>query len=125
MQLNKNQYVVFSNGEKHGYMEARWSERAQAFYTFVEDEEGSRTKIYSMDIREKAPRAKKAFTPSAAACTVRINPHAETEKAYVLEDGSNGKITRGNMKVYYKYIAKSVCFVADNGEIFAPSWAVK
>lgn len=123
MELAKNQYVVFPNGEKHGYLEARWSNRNQAFYTCVENEDGSFYKLYSTDIREKAPRKPRKFTPSASTCTIKISPCGETEKAYILEDGSNGKISRGNMKAYYKYIAKSICYVADNGEIFAPAWA--
>lgn len=131
MELSKNQYVVFPNGRKEGYLEARWSERAQAFYTFFDkdgntvlDENGDYTKVYSTDIREKPARKHKAaFVPSATSCTVKIAPCGETEKAYQIEDGSNGCISRGNMRVYYKYIAKSICWVAPDGAIYAPAWA--
>jgi hypothetical protein len=52
-----------------------------------------------------------------------IRPIGQTEKAYQLVDGSNGLIGRG-CKVYYKYIAKSVCFIDENGDIYAPVWAL-
>lgn len=124
MELSKNQYVVFQNGEKHGYLEARWSERAQAFYTITEGENGETLRLYSTDIREKLARKRKAaFVPSATTCTVKIFPCGETEKAYRIEDGSNGCISRGNMRVYYKYIAKSICWVSPDGSIYAPQWA--
>lgn len=123
MELRKNQYVVFQNGRKEEYLEARWSERAQAFYTFVENESGDTVKMFSTDVREKPQRKRKAFVPSAKNCTVKIRPLSETEKAYQVEDGSNGCITRGKMRVYYKYIAKSICWVAPDGSIYAPVWA--
>lgn len=125
MELRKNQYVVFPNGRKEGYLEARWSERAQAFYTFVENESGDKVKMFSTDVMTKPERKRKAkaFVPSAQNCTVKIRPISETEKAYQIEDGSNGCITRGKMRVYYKYIAKSICWVAQDGSIYAPIWA--
>ena len=118
MELNQNQVVVFENGMREGHLAARWSERAQAFYTFTEDGE----KIYSTTIEEKKPRTGKKFTPSEKTCTVQIYPCGETEKAYQVYDGGDGKVGRGS-KTYYKYIAKSVCFTDSNGNIFAPVWA--
>lgn len=124
MTLSKNQYVTFPNGEKHGYLEARWSEKSQAFYTFAENEDGETIKLYSVNVSTKEPKPHKAaFIPAATNCTVEIFPHGETEKAYQIEDGTNGKITRGNYKAFYKYIAKSVCYVDVNGKIYAPIWA--
>ena len=120
MQLAKNQVVVFANGKREGYLEARWSERHQAFYSF--DEDGQ--KIYSTDVQDLPIRKGiKKFMPSADACTVRIYPCGETKDAYILEDGSNGKITRGNCRAYYRYVAKSICYQNNSGEIFAPVWA--
>ena len=118
MELNKNQVVVFEDGHKEGYLEARWSERAKAFYSFNEDGE----KIYSVDIREKATREKRAGQTSKSQM-VEIYPVCETEKAYGLYDGTNGCITRGNIKVFYKWVAKSLCTVED-GKVLAPYWAV-
>lgn len=119
MELRKNQLVVFEDGHKEGYLEARWSERSQAFYSFTEDGE----KIFSTTVIEKPKRNKKKFVPSEKNCTVLICPCGETEKAYQIYDGTNGCISRGNMKVYYKYIAKSICYVAEDGKIYAPAWA--
>lgn len=122
MTLNKNQYVVFPDGHKEGYLEARWSEKNQAFYSFIETENGSE-RVYSTEIIEKQSKGSKKFVPDAKNCTVRIFPCGETEKAYRIADGTNGKITRGNMKIYYKYVAKSICYVDDDGNVFAPLWA--
>ena len=118
MELKKNQFVVFEDGHKEGYLEARWSERSQAFYSFTEDGE----KIFSTTIEEKPERKKAKFVPSSKNCTVEIIPCGETDKSYQVYDGANGYVGR-KQKSYYKYIAKSICFVDENGKIFAPSWA--
>lgn len=119
MTLERNQLVVFENGHTEGYLEARWSDRHQAFYSFTDDGE----KIFSTAVIEKPVRKSRKFVPSAKTCTVLIIPCGETEKAYCIEDGTNGCITRGNRKVYYKYIAKSICYTAADGKIYAPMWA--
>ena len=118
MELNKNQVVVFKNGKKEGHLEARWSERAQAFYTFTDEGE----KIFSNVIEEKPVRTSKKFVPNAKNCQVKITPCGETEKSYQIYDGGNGHVGRG-CKSYYKYIAKSICFVDNDGNIFAQIWA--
>lgn len=118
MILAKNQVVVFENGHKEGYLEARWSEKYQAFYTFTEDGE----RIYSTTIETKPERKKAKFIPNAKNCPVRIIPCGETEKAYQVYDGSNGHVGR-TQKSYYKYIAKSICYIDENGNIYAPIWA--
>lgn len=117
MQLKKNQIVVFENGCKEGYLEARWSERKQAFYTFTEDGE----KIFSTTVQEKPASKSSKFVPNAYNCNVLIHPCGETEKAYQVYDGSNNCVGRG-FKNYYKYIAKAICYVDQNGNIYAPSW---
>ena len=119
MQLSKNQVVVFDDGHKEGFLEARWSERHQAFYSFTDDGE----KVFSTTIIDKPLRNSRRFMPNAKNCTVQITPCGETEKAYMVEDGSNGCITRQRMKTYYKYIAKSICYVDEDGNIYAPRWA--
>ena len=119
MQLERNQLVVFEDGHTEGYLEARWSERSQAFYSFTDDGE----KVFSTTIIEKPQRKSRKFTPTAKNCTVQITPCGETEKAYMIEDGSNGCVTRQKMRTYYKYIAKSICYVDSDGNVFAPIWA--
>ena len=52
------------------------------------------------------------------------NIEMETEKAYKVVVGNNGKICRGLYKEYYKWIPKSQCKVID-GEIYAPFWTLK
>lgn len=118
MQLKSNQYVVFGDGHTEGWLEARWSERSQAFYSFSEDGE----KIFSTDIREKAPRKKRTATNNAP--MKEIHPCGETEKAYIVCTGTNGYVSRGKVKYYYDYVAKSICKVED-GKVFAPIWAIK
>ena len=122
--LNRNQYVLFSNGDKQGYLEARWSSRHNAFYTIAEDEDGSHYRLYSTDVYEKPTRKKAAFVPTADNCPVRLdNITGETDKAYVVYIGDNGCIVPANRKVFYGYVAKSVCYVDDKGVVFCPVWA--
>lgn len=54
----------------------------------------------------------------------RIYPCGTTEKSYIIEDGSNGAVTRFNHRQYHKYIAKSICKIINN-EIYAPFWVLK
>lgn len=117
MQLSKNQLVVFEDGHKEGYLEARWSDLNNAFYSFTDDGK----KIFSTTIVEKASKKKSKFVPSAKSCTVKITPCGETEKSYQVYDGADGRITRN--KSYYKYIAKSICYTDEEGNIYAPTWA--
>lgn len=123
MTLKANQLVVFENGHKAGYLEAFWSNRHQAFvYVSDElDEEGNFIRYYSTTVIEKPCRNRRKFVPNEKNCTVEIFPLGETEKAYQIEDGTNGH-TR-HVKEYYKYIAKSICYTDENGRIYAPIWA--
>lgn len=124
-QLSKNQLVLFDDGHKASFPEVFYSSKYKAFaYTDGSvDSTGKRIIHYSNTIIEKPERKKKAFIPSKKNCPIEIFPCGQTEKAYQLEDGSNGKI--GHCKIYYKYIAKSVCYIDDSGRIFAPVFAVK
>lgn len=127
MELKRNQMVVFENGYKAGWLEATWSEKKNAFCIRTDEidpETGRYIILYSTEIIEKQNRKPLAkFVPSRKNCPVMIRPIGQTEKAYQLEDGSNGLIGRG-CKVYYKYVAKSVCFIDENGDIYAPVWAL-
>lgn len=126
MELTSNQIVVFEDGTQHGWLEAAWSERDQAFYKFVDDPDArhGRRKILSTDVRDKQvkTRRKSKFVPSSENCTVRILPDGETEKAYIVPTGTNGYHGKG-LRVYHEYIAKSICYIDEQGEIFAPAWA--
>lgn len=62
------------------------------------------------------------FTPTKENCTVPIEIDHETEKAYAVCTGTNGKIT--NTHYFYKFIAKSICYVDEDGNVFAPIWAM-
>lgn len=117
-ELEKNEYVLFPNGTKAGYLETRYDTVAKAF--FIYDDTGE--KLYSNDVHTK-PIRKRVNTKKQTDISKmkEIHPLAETEKAYRVEDGSNGLIGKG-CKVYYKYYAKSIC-VIDNGKIYAPIWA--
>lgn len=130
--LGKDDYVLFENGKKERSTEVRYSFKKQAFYTeltdengeIVRDENGCPIRIFSNNIQKKGKKAKSGkFTPSAEKCTVQIFPDFETAKSYAVVVGTNGLV--GNVKVYYSYIAKSICWKDENGKIFAPAWAIK
>ena len=42
---------------------------------------------------------------------------------YVVFKGDNGSIIPANRKVFYGYVAKSLCYVDENGVVFCPVWA--
>ena len=123
MELTKNQLVVFSNGHKAGLCEVYWDRRREAFVLVTDDldDDGNRIRLYSTEVIDKPARNTRKFVPSEKSCTVQIFPVGETAKAYQVPDGSNGKI--GHCREYYKYIAKSICYIDENGNIFAPKWA--
>ena len=129
MELKPNEMVLFPNGVKADVINGvMWSDKHQAFMYFTgdSDEEGNPVIYYSTTIIQKPERkSRKKFTPSKESCTVQIRPLGETAKAYQIEDGSNGKIGRSSCKVYYKYIAKSICYTDENGNVFAPLWAMR
>ena len=126
-----NKLVVFDD---HGQIRklgkinnVNWDKAKNAWFTFGLDEDGYYTgeRIYSTTVIDKPERKKKSkFIPSKENCTVRIVPLFKTEKAYAIEDGSNGLTGKG-CKVFYHYIAKSVCFVDEDGSIYCPVWALK
>lgn len=63
----------------------------------------------------------KRFTPSRENCRVLIEVDHETDKAYAVCTGTNGKVT--NTHYYYEFVAKSICYTDDQGRVFAPEWA--
>ena len=137
MELYQNllpgQKVLFPGNRKCGIVEGvRWDDEKQAWFTldidedgeYKRDDEGRVIRVYSTTVIDKPERKKRNFTPSKENCTVRISPCGSTDKAYEIEDGWNGHWGRQS-KCYYKYIAKSICYVDEEGRIFAPAWAVR
>lgn len=122
MQLQKNQYVVFPDGHKEGWLEVRWSENDQAFYTFIETENGENEIVFSNNIITVERKKRQYKKQTDISKMKEIFPCFETEKAYAVCDGTNGCISRHNTKVFYKYYAKSICIEKD-GKIYAPIWA--
>lgn len=121
MELTKTQCVLFENGRKEGYLEARWSDKYQSFITW--DDDGN--KMFSTNIIENPKRKKSAkkFAPSAATCPVQIFPCGENEKCYILSVAYGPLKGGAPSKIHYDYIAKSICYVNEQGEIFKPIWA--
>lgn len=120
--------VVFyeTDGYLEGYLEARpCSKRYGGFYRFDEngDHENSHEQKYFvsnivLNKPVRAPRAKQTDISKMKEIKVEF----ETAKAYAVYDGSNGCITRGNRKDFYKFYAKSIC-VEKDGKVYAPVWA--
>lgn len=122
-QLDKNQVVLFEHCDKtwtEGYLEARFDSKRDCFYTYCEE---CHERIYSCKVVEKATKRAK-FVPTKDNCTVQIHPVHETAKRYVVEDSDNGMVSRQNYKTFSKYIAKSICYIDSDGNVFAPFWAV-
>jgi len=122
--LENGEYVVFADGKKHGRAEYRWSYRNQAFISFYgKNGEDREEPIFSNEVI-KIERKKRKYKKQADISKMKqISPCGESEKAYQVEDGTNGRITRGNMRCYYKYYAKSICVVTEDGRIYAPVWS--
>lgn len=119
MELKSNEYVVFTvNGKEYkaGHLEAVWSRKQKAFW--ILDDNGE--KVFSTDVRTKEKKTRKATDCKM----VEIVPDTATEKAYGIVDGTNGSVVKGNIRVYYKWIAKSIC-KEENGKIYAPVWALR
>lgn len=127
-ELDNDKIVVFDDNGKTVKISkssnaARFEKRFNLWKTPVGDD-NNRYFIYSDKVIDKPHKEKRKFIPSAENCTVRIIPDYSTEKAFAIVDGSNGLIGKG-CKIYYKFIAKSVCYIDETGNIFAPIWAVK
>jgi len=124
MELTKNQIVIFKDIDgtkiKRNYLDINYSQKNNSFYTFSEID-GS--KLFSNEIIETETKKRNYKKQTDISKMQQIFPIGETEKAYIIDDGANGKITRGNLKQYYKYIAKSIC-IEEDGKIFAPYFSI-
>lgn len=67
--------------------------------------------------------AKRRFKPTKENCRVLIEVDHETEKAYAVCTGTNGKITRTHY--FYEFVAKSICYTDAEGNVYAPEWATR
>lgn len=63
------------------------------------------------------------FEPNKDNCTVQIKVHHETERAYAVWAGNAGGYLRS--RDIYEFIGKSICYVDEDGRVFAPSWATR
>lgn len=103
---------------------AVYSFRDEAFYIFsdYEDEDGNPIKLFSNEVICK-PKRKRTYKKQTDISNMKeIEVAYETNKAYAVCDGSNGCVSRGNYKTFYKYYAKSIC-VEKDGKVYAPIWA--
>lgn len=80
-------------------------------------------RVATFQLMMASQRGGKMFKPSKKNCKVRIYPDGETEKAYIVNSGTNGLVGKG-CRTYNEYIAKSICFVEDE-KVYAPIWAIK
>lgn len=127
-ELESRERVIFTDvdGKKieADYMWAVWSKRDEAFYIFSdhEDEDGKPIKLLSNEVIEKPKRKRITKKQEDITKMKEINVAYETEKAYAVCTGSNGCVSRGNVKYYYTFYAKSIC-VEKDGKVYAPLWA--
>lgn len=63
------------------------------------------------------------FVPSKENCTVCIKVHHETEKAYAVYAGHTSGYLYG--KDIYEFVGKSICYVDEQGNVYAPKWATR
>ena len=120
MELGRYEKVRMNDGKLHGRLEVVWSTRRNRFeaHTGEYDSEGKPIVLYGTEIVTVEPKKKK-FVPTAENCTRRIDVCDATEKAYAYYTGLYS--TKG--KPHKEWIAKSICYKNENGEVFAPHWA--
>ena len=122
MELGRYEKVRMNDGKLHGRLEVVWSIKRNRFEAFTgeRDNEGNPIVLYGTEIVTVEPKKKKSkFIPTAENCTRRIDVCDATEKAYAYYTGLYS--TKG--KPHKGWIAKSVCYKNENGEVFAPHWA--
>lgn len=119
MELGKYEKVLMNDGKLHGYLEVRWSRKRNRFEIFTGeyDDEGNAIMLYGTEIVTVEPKKQKFF-PTAKNCTRKVDVCDVTEKAYGYYTGFYN--TKG--KPIKEWVAKSVCYVDENGDVFAPNW---
>ena len=136
----KGKLVIFPDGKKvrqHDDIDIRWDDDHQTWYKFIYDEDGCLVRnedsglplyarMYATEIIDDPdyhPRKKTKFAPSKENCPIEIQPCGRTEKAYKVYAGNDGYGRTATH--YYIWISKAVCYVDDDGRIFAPTWAIR
>lgn len=121
MELGKYERVVMPNGKLYSGLCARWSRKHNAFrvYTGEVDECGEPVYMYGTEVVTVEPKKRGKFVPTKENCTCRLDVCEATEKAYCYYTGFYS--TKG--KPHKGWVAKSLCYVDDNGEIYKPNWA--
>ena len=120
MELGRYEKVRMNDGRLHGHLEVRWSRKRNRFeaHTGEYDNEGNPIVLYGTEIVTVEPKKKK-FVPTAENCTRRIDVCDATDKAYAYYTGFIS--TKG--VAHREWIAKSICYKNEKGEVFAPIWA--
>lgn len=120
MELGRYEKVRMNDGKLYGAMQARWSRKRNRWEVFTGeyDENGDAIHLYGTEIVTVEPRKKK-FVPTAENCTRRIDVCDATDKAYAYYTGFIS--TKG--VAHKEWIAKSICYKNEKGEVFAPRWA--
>lgn len=120
MELTKYQKVRMNDGKLHGRLEVSWSRKRNRFeaHTGEYDAYGNPVVLYGTEI-VTVEQKEKSFVPTAENCTRLVDVCDATEKAYAYYTGFYS--TKG--KPHKNWIAKSVCYVNEKGEVFAPNWA--
>lgn len=120
-ELEKYERVKMQDGKLYDGLCARWSRKHNAFrvLTNERDEDGNPVWLYGTEVVTVEPKKRGKFVPTKENCTCRLDVCEATEKAYCYYTGFYS--TKG--KPHKAWIAKSICFVDENGEIYKPCWA--
>lgn len=118
MELGKYERVRMPDGKLYDATSAHWSRKHNAFRVLTDDENGNEVWLYGTEIVTVEPRKGK-FVPTKENCTRLVDVCDQTEKAYGYYTGFYS--TKG--KPHKDWIAKSICYVDENGNVYAPVWA--
>ena len=120
MELGRYEKVRMNDGKLHGHLEVHWSRKRNRFEALTDeyDNEGNPIVLYGTEI-VTVEQKKKKFVPTAENCTRRIDVCDVTDKAYAYYTGFYST----NGKPHKEWIAKSICYKNEKGEVFAPCWA--
>lgn len=122
MELGRYEKVLMNDGKLYGNLQAHWSRKRNRYevHTGEYDEEGNPIVLYGTEVVTVEPKTRtKKFIPTAENCKRRLDVCDATDKAYAYYTGFYS--TKG--KPHKEWVAKSVCYKNENGEVFAPYWA--
>lgn len=118
MELGRYEKVRMPDGKLYGANCAHWSRKHNAFRVLTDDENGNEVFMYSTDVVTVEPRKGK-FKPTKENCPCLVDVCDATDKAYAYYTGLYS--TKG--KPHKAWVAKSVCYVDDSGNVYKPIWA--